>query len=184
MLPASLFARIKETYCDPSYEYGPDDGVPIYNGKTGLLLKKVPTNGMIRVSRGRMRKLCCEGLNIQYGKTIIDTSYGANGTGVTAHFADGTVGQGDILVGADGARSKVREILLGTEKAKAHMLGLKFHSFLVRYDTTEKSRHVRSNHPVACLAYHPEGIFSFISGKSTCNPLRSSLHHSNLQSKG
>jgi 2-polyprenyl-6-methoxyphenol hydroxylase-like FAD-dependent oxidoreductase len=134
---------------------------------------------MIRVSRRRMRALCSEGLIIKYGKTLTDIAYGANGTGVTAHFADGTTAKGDILIGADGPRSKVRELLLGTEKAKTKTLGLNFNSFLVKYDDAEKSKHVRSNHPITCLAYHPDGIFSFISGTTNFPQFRSRLPHSN-----
>lgn len=37
----------------------------------------------------------------------------APGGGVTAHMADGSTEHGDVLIGADGARSAVRQVLLG-----------------------------------------------------------------------
>jgi 2-polyprenyl-6-methoxyphenol hydroxylase-like FAD-dependent oxidoreductase len=50
------------------------------------------------------------------GKTLVDITYPDEET-VTAHFEDGTEVQGDILIGADGPKSKVRELLLGKEKS-------------------------------------------------------------------
>jgi 2-polyprenyl-6-methoxyphenol hydroxylase-like FAD-dependent oxidoreductase len=80
--------------------------------------------GMLRVDRNRFRKLCSNGLNIHYGKTLTDLEYGVNDKRVTAHFADGIIAQGYILIGADGPRSAVREQLLGKEQAAPKPLGL------------------------------------------------------------
>jgi 2-polyprenyl-6-methoxyphenol hydroxylase-like FAD-dependent oxidoreductase len=136
------------------------------NDKTGEVLQKIYPNGMIRVSRRRLRKLCSEGLDIQYGKVFVDVQISAaDGSTVTAHFADGSA-NGSMLIGADGPRSQVREVLLGTEKAKATTLGHNFNLINVKFDDAKKARHVRSSLPRACLACHPDGICSFIAGSS------------------
>jgi len=46
------------------------------------------------------------GAKIHYGKRLVDVTETANG--VTAHFADGSSATGDVLIGADGVRSRVR----------------------------------------------------------------------------
>ncbi|GLY67292.1 FAD-dependent monooxygenase [Amycolatopsis taiwanensis] len=46
------------------------------------------------------------GIRIEYGKRLVDV-----GDGVRARFADGTSATGDLLIGADGLRSRVREII-------------------------------------------------------------------------
>ncbi|MFM0265312.1 FAD-dependent monooxygenase [Paraburkholderia sediminicola] len=65
------------------------------------------------VSRMTLRQVLLTGLEarVHFDKTF--TSYEQNDDGsVTAHFADGTRVTADLLVGADGARSKVRRQLL------------------------------------------------------------------------
>jgi 2-polyprenyl-6-methoxyphenol hydroxylase-like FAD-dependent oxidoreductase len=49
------------------------------------------------------------GVAVAYGKRIVDaTSVGGT---VVAHFADGTSAEGDVLIGADGLKSRVRTII-------------------------------------------------------------------------
>jgi 2-polyprenyl-6-methoxyphenol hydroxylase-like FAD-dependent oxidoreductase len=48
-------------------------------------------------------------IEIQYGKRLVDATETAEG--VTAHFADGTTATGDLLIGADGVRSRVRTLI-------------------------------------------------------------------------
>ncbi|MEV5574907.1 FAD-dependent monooxygenase [Spirillospora sp. NPDC052269] len=50
-----------------------------------------------------------EGIDIRYGKRLVNVVEKADG--VTAEFADGTTATADILVGADGIRSTVRELI-------------------------------------------------------------------------
>jgi 2-polyprenyl-6-methoxyphenol hydroxylase-like FAD-dependent oxidoreductase len=52
----------------------------------------------------------------QYGKVLKTVSFDAD-HGVTVSFEDGTMASGSNLVGADGAKSPTRTILLGREKA-------------------------------------------------------------------
>jgi 2-polyprenyl-6-methoxyphenol hydroxylase-like FAD-dependent oxidoreductase len=49
------------------------------------------------------------GIHAEYGKRLIDAS--ETSSQVTAEFADGTTASGDLLVGADGLRSRVRTII-------------------------------------------------------------------------
>ncbi len=50
------------------------------------------------------------GVCVEYGKRLVEARASAGG-GVTARFADGTKASGDLLVGADGLHSRVREII-------------------------------------------------------------------------
>ncbi|NRQ38179.1 FAD-dependent monooxygenase [Nonomuraea sp. NN258] len=49
------------------------------------------------------------GVRIRYGKRLSDAR--STDAGVRATFADGTVAEGDLLIGADGLRSRTRQII-------------------------------------------------------------------------
>ncbi|WP_433194810.1 FAD-dependent oxidoreductase [Nocardia sp. CA-107356] len=61
------------------------------------------------------------GVRFEYGKRLVDATSTADG--VRATFADGTAIEADILIGADGIRSRTREIIDPTAP-KAHFLGI------------------------------------------------------------
>lgn len=67
-----------------------------------------PADGQYGVSRIVLRRLLLTGLDhvIRYGSEFDHYTVGDDGR-VTAHFADGTADTGDLLVGADGANSRV-----------------------------------------------------------------------------
>jgi len=60
------------------------------------------------VDRATLRQILLAGLGdrLHYGKTL--DHYESDAQGVTAYFSDGTIAQGQVLVGADGIRSAVR----------------------------------------------------------------------------
>ncbi|MFI5843256.1 FAD-dependent oxidoreductase [Catenuloplanes sp. NPDC051500] len=62
------------------------------------------------ISRTGLREVLLNGLEVQHGRVF--TSFEAHGERVTAHFEDGGTAEGDLLVGADGANSRVRAQLL------------------------------------------------------------------------
>ena len=54
--------------------------------------------------------------DIKLGRRLVDI--GQDESGVTAHFQDGASERGDLLIGADGIHSRVRERLFGEEKPR------------------------------------------------------------------
>jgi 2-polyprenyl-6-methoxyphenol hydroxylase-like FAD-dependent oxidoreductase len=72
-----------------------------------------PASGSHAVGRVTFRQVLLAGLHdaVHFGKEFTHYVQAGDGT-VTAHFADGTSARGDLLVGADGAGSRVRRQLL------------------------------------------------------------------------
>ncbi|OKL57914.1 hypothetical protein UA08_06384 [Talaromyces atroroseus] len=105
------------------HNYGTDSDAAIIEGVTGeeeLHLGPKEGRPFVRANRVRLREVLATNLIVEYDKYF--QHYEETASGITAHFADGTVATGDILVGADGAHSLVRKQLLGAEKAKNHLL--------------------------------------------------------------
>jgi len=69
-----------------------------------------PEMPIIRAERHRLRSWLATNIPIQWSKHVASIQH--NEKGVTATFKDGTSARGDILVGADGINSVVREQLL------------------------------------------------------------------------
>jgi len=181
LLPGDLSARMNEAKCDTSHQNGEDETIYLYNSKTGERLKEVCAPGMLRISRRKLRALCSSDLPVMFGKILTTVTYNTSGAAVTAHFADGSSYSGDIVIGADGPGSKVRELLLGVEKSKNTPLGLVFNSTIVHYNDAEKAKHVRSASPTFAIGYHPDGMLHTIASKSplprlTPHPLANSQH--------
>jgi 2-polyprenyl-6-methoxyphenol hydroxylase-like FAD-dependent oxidoreductase len=75
-----------------------------------------PLNGLTRPDLHRIltEKTLEVGASIEYGKTFTELEDGPEGIDVT--YNDGTANRVDFVVGADGARSKVRSYVLGEMK--------------------------------------------------------------------
>jgi len=70
-----------------------------------------PSYGILRPVLHRILIEGCEGISIRSGHRLEE--FIQDKDGVTAHFTNGKQVRGQALIGADGLRSKVREILLG-----------------------------------------------------------------------
>src|SRR3990167_3439330 len=63
----------------------------------------------VQFLRSELRSLLQEGINIQWNKRLV--RFEDNGNQVIVYFEDGSVAIGGLLIGCDGGRSIVRELL-------------------------------------------------------------------------
>src|SRR5262245_4907233 len=78
------------------------------------------------VSRAALRLILLDGVDhiVRFGRKFESFADGPHGT-VIAHFADGTAVDGDLLVGADGASSRVRaQLLPGAKRIDTGIAGV------------------------------------------------------------
>jgi 2-polyprenyl-6-methoxyphenol hydroxylase-like FAD-dependent oxidoreductase len=95
-----------------------------------------------------------DGLGINWGKKLEDLT--TKDECVRLTFADGEIFDADFVVGADGASSKVRELLMDAEAAKPSLSGFMIASGCVKYGEAKKVEAIRNLHPVAGLAFCPD----------------------------
>ncbi|KAH4162708.1 hypothetical protein HBI81_222970 [Parastagonospora nodorum] len=152
-LPESLVARFNEAYADPTQSPDAVTGLPIYNGATGELIMEMGADKPCRVSRKKMRNLFAEGIDVRYGKTFMGA--GIKGDKVEVKFADGEVVEGDILVGSDGAKSRVRSVLVGEAAAKLTDVPVSMFNFPSKLPG-ELARKIRDMNQLFITSIHPD----------------------------
>ncbi|KAF2788432.1 FAD/NAD(P)-binding domain-containing protein [Melanomma pulvis-pyrius CBS 109.77] len=153
-LPPDIVARLPEAYADPGLSPDAVTGLPIHNGKTGELLMEMKAEKPCRVSRKKLRNLFAEGLDIQYGKEL-DVIRETDSGKVKVLFKDGTEVEGDVVVGCDGARSRVRDEIVGEEDAKLTTVPLTMLNFTAQFES-EQALFIRSWNPLFVTSVHPD----------------------------
>ena len=162
LLPPYVYADMEQASCNPAVSIEAGGNYPIIHGETGDLLAGVPYKKGLRVPRSKMRKLCGNSINVQYGKHLSQIEFGGDEEGVTVRFADGTSASGTLVVGADGAQSKVRETAMGSaEKAATTPFPIWHMNMTVCYGDAEKARLVRSEFPTSFLALSQRSFHAF-----------------------
>lgn len=169
-LPPELSARLSEAYADPSLSLDATSGPPVHNGKTGELILEMAGEKPMRMSRKKMRNLFTEGIDVQYGKSVvscgvIEDEKDENNGRVRVNFADGTDALGDVVVGCDGAKSVVRESIVGFEAAQVTVMPLSMFNFTQKFPA-EFSKDLRSRNSLYTMSIHPDhGTFFWLSSE-------------------
>ncbi|KAL8725154.1 MAG: hypothetical protein Q9166_007529 [cf. Caloplaca sp. 2 TL-2023] len=162
LLPPHVYADMEKASCNPAIPIEAGGNYPIIHGETGNMLAGVPYKKGLRVPRSKMRKLCGNGIDVQYGKYLSQIEFGEHEQGVTVRFADGTSVSGTLVVGADGTRSRVREVAMGSaEKAATTPFPIWHMNLTVCYGDAEKARYVRSEFPTSFLALSQRSFHAF-----------------------
>jgi 2-polyprenyl-6-methoxyphenol hydroxylase-like FAD-dependent oxidoreductase len=157
LVPPSLWAQIHTVYCNPNASTDVTEGITFYNGHSGELLFRSPDGVIKRLLRHKLRKLLTTGIDIKWNKGVKTVSADEGGKGATVVFEDGGEEGFDVVIGADGPRSKVREILLGEEKAKCVQS-----EFVCGYTSTvlgkERAELALKAHSAWTMAYSEMGV--------------------------
>jgi 2-polyprenyl-6-methoxyphenol hydroxylase-like FAD-dependent oxidoreductase len=162
-LPEPLAARFNEAYADPTQSPDAVTGLPIYNGKTGELLMEMGADKPCRVSRKKMRNLFAEGLDVEYGKSFVSAEL--KGERVEVTFEDGSKATGDILVGCDGAKSRVRSVLCGEEVAQLTNVPVSMFNFPYKFEA-DLAKKIRDMNQLFITSIHPDhGTMFWLSSK-------------------
>jgi 2-polyprenyl-6-methoxyphenol hydroxylase-like FAD-dependent oxidoreductase len=169
ILPPALWTTIHRTYCNPAQStYEKCEGINFYNGHTGEKLFQAPPAVMRRVTRQKMRKHISQGLDIQWNSQLESFTDNPDG-GVTLSFASGATADADIVIGADGPRSKTRQLLLGEEAA-----ALTKSDFVCGYSSAvvgrDNAKALYESHPVWTMAYHSMGVAAIGGSKIKRSP--------------
>lgn len=171
-LPPELSTRFSEAYADPSLSLDATTGLPVHNGKTGELILEMVAEKPMRVSRKKMRNLFMEGIDVQFGKSvescgIIDDEKDEDNGRVRVRFADGTDAVGDVVVGCDGAKSVVRQSIVGIDAAQLTDVPMSMFNFTQKFPA-KFSKDLRSRNPLFITSIHPDhGTFFWLSSEAT-----------------
>lgn len=170
------WSRIQEVGVDPNItvdEIRNMSPVQILDGSSGEKLGEMVTGGepFFRFLRSRLVSYLAEDIDVQYSKTLESfTTHKADGPSaqdfVTAHFTDGTEVKGRLLIGADGAKSRLRSLLFQHDPSLAALKRLPYSATFVNASfTAEQALWIRSaqRHPFGVVSLHPKGRINMLS---------------------
>ncbi|KAF5845842.1 hypothetical protein GGP41_009638 [Bipolaris sorokiniana] len=159
LIPDDLSTQINSCQVDPYVDCAAigEDRIVIYNGQTREEAFAFPIPKAREINIRKLRVLLAERLNVQYGKSFSHYELKEQG-GVKVYFEDGSTDEGDLLVGIDGAMSKVRRCLLPKE-GNMETLPFALMNFNASY-TAEQAHFIKERlHPLVDIAIHPAGHY-------------------------
>ncbi len=163
-LPPNIFAKLKTAQVDPITGANDNGRFLFLDLKTAIPKFLIPPAPRLRLNRRRFREVLSEGVDVKWGKEIV--GFKETEDGVVVELKDGSTVKGRLLVGADGANSKTRQILC-PETWRLKQLPVRFMGATVRL-TNEEVRPLREIDPLLFQGCHPEtGTFMWFSILST-----------------
>ncbi|KAG0645864.1 putative FAD-dependent monooxygenase [Hyphodiscus hymeniophilus] len=163
-LPEALFARLKMIQVDPEQGRNDTGQFLFLNLANAEPVFRIPPSPRLRINREKFRKLLLDGIDVQWNKSI--TGFETQEDGVEAKFQDGTTAKGRLLIGADGASSKLRRIMC-PETGALHQLPVRFLGVTIKLSPSDTAP-LRALDPLLFQGCHPEtGTFLWFSTLDT-----------------
>lgn len=163
-LPSSLFEKLNTIQVDPEQGRKDTGQFLFLNVKTAEPVFQIPPSPRLRINREKFRKLLLEGIEVQWNKAL--ENFEVNNLGVVASFKGGSRVSGSMLVGADGANSKLRRVLC-PDTGSLNQLPIRFLGATVKL-TPSEIEPLRGFDPLLFQGCHPEtGTFLWFSTLDT-----------------
>ncbi|KAK4447343.1 hypothetical protein QBC34DRAFT_132183 [Podospora aff. communis PSN243] len=136
MLPGDVLADQPSAHANPLYPYGDEpETLPFYNSMTGDVALRM-TAPFRRMSRRRLHEVCSKGLDIRWGTRVVDLKMEKSGP-VSLSLENGRVAKADLVIGADGSSSRIRQWLVGEEAGRSTATDWTIGSGIIRYDADQ-----------------------------------------------
>lgn len=111
LITDSIFQCLPEAYVDPEAERTGEKGhFLFYNARTGEAIWKISPSERVRLRGEGLREVLMDGIEVKWSKQL--NTFAPNKAGINAMFMDGTEAEGSMIVGCDGSRSRIRELLV------------------------------------------------------------------------
>ncbi|OQE16092.1 hypothetical protein PENSTE_c025G05495 [Penicillium steckii] len=113
MLPEETLKRIQDVQVDPDVAINDNGNFLFINLETGEPKYKIPPNVRWRVNREKMRRALLCGIedHVHWGRRVVGVSLLDDKSKVRLRFVDETTLTGRMVIGVEGSRSMVRQIL-------------------------------------------------------------------------
>ena len=136
LVPGSVLKRLPDAMVDPdAVARGEKGSFVFYDARSGEALFTIPPSERLRLRRESLRSILMPDIDIHWSKSFSHVSKSED-SGVVAHFNDGSTSvAGSIVVGCDGAHSRVRQLLTG-DAAKCYQLPIRCLGATVIFSTT------------------------------------------------
>lgn len=171
LMTEDMWARIQSVQVDPSQPTASKDALNFMNGQSGETMAVIPVQNFYRLRRRKLRGLLSEGLDIRYGKNLRAIKYSSDGKRVKATFQDGSTMSARLIVGTDGARSTLRQLVLGPKSGAIRRLPFSATFVQARFKP-DQARYLRKFHPLYIAGINPAGFFSFFGMHDAPDPDR------------
>lgn len=160
LLPESAVSQLQSVQTDPNTPTKPVDKLLFLNGSTGEVILDNSIEDFYRLRRSKLRRLLAQDVDIRWNTRLKNIVFEHDNKSVTAVFEDGQHITGRCIIGADGARSSVRHLILGPEAAPSTRLPYAV-TFVQSKYTREQALFLRSFHPLYIASPHPDGYMAF-----------------------
>lgn len=161
LIPDSATEALQSVQVDPHTPTKAIDNLAFLNGETSEVMTAAEIPYFHRLRRSKLRALLAKDLDVRWNKKLVGISFANDRKdGLTATFEDGEQIEATMVIGADGARSRIRNLLVGPEAAVNARLPYAA-SFIQAKYTREQALFLRKFHPLFLASPHPDNLFAF-----------------------